>query len=91
MALPAALEPIGLALAKESEVRNVADIVGGSDNAKVAAVDHAVNRVLFKYRVPDFDFELHVNLFHRYVATLGARLAAYLMAKPKEAQGLELR
>jgi hypothetical protein len=28
---------------------------------------------------------------HRYVATLGARLAAYLMAKQKEAQGLELR
>jgi hypothetical protein len=102
MALPAALEPIGLALAmqpqevpfvqsKESEVRNVTDMVGGSDNPKVAAVDHAVGRVLFKYRVPDFDFELHVNLFHRYVATLGARLAAYLMAKQKEAQGLELR
>jgi hypothetical protein len=60
MALPAALEPIGLALAmqpqevpfvqsKESEVRNVADMVGGSDNAKVAAVDHAVGRVLFKW------------------------------------------
>ena len=51
MVLPAALEPIGLAStamqpqevrfvqSKESEVRNVANTVRGSDNAKVMAVD----------------------------------------------------